>query len=193
MNKNELLEIKKRLLALGLASIMIGSVAGCSAQDTRYNSKITDVAVEYDYNNFIRNSYILKYKNIYNDERYVAVYLELIKYRYRNGPGYNVFNLENNKLLYRGKDNNDTVEATFKSFCDEIGVFVSAYKLSKFLVAEYGIKSSYTKQEITDLIEKLNNGEIKFEKEVIISDTGYIYKDDNVEDNNPKVLKLTSY
>lgn len=84
MDKNKLIEIKKRLLALGLAGVMISS-SGCNKKEKEISSEYSNVENYYKY--VIQNNEAVK---LYNSEN---VYLLFNKETY-----------EVNEYLYNDKD-----------------------------------------------------------------------------------------
>ncbi len=134
MNKNKLIEIKKRLLTLGLAGVILGT-AGCSSnKDENGVPKIVSISSEYS-----------------NVDDYC-------KYVIQNGEAVKLYNSSNVYLLF----NKETYEASeyiyySKDFLGGLGRYVELYDLpsENMLVYTNGIDATYNK-EYYDYIRENN-------------------------------------
>ena len=174
------LEKLKRGTCILLAATLIGTVfAGCSKDSITESNAIASTSYvsedisEYDYTNYIKDAVLIKYKNLRNEDKYIAAYPLII---FKEGLRYNDFNLytlDKSELLYKGEGayraskEDEGLGDICKELGNKLGTYVSYDYLSKFLLAEYGLKKSYTKDEVESLINKLNSGEIVFDGKVI--------------------------
>ena len=111
MNKDRLIEIKKRLLALGLAGIMLGTTGCSSKKDGNDIPKISPISIEYSnvenyYKNAIRdgkatklykskNTFLLFDKNTYDVKEYI---FDTVLYNL----GCQIYELKSEKLIIYG-------------------------------------------------------------------------------------------
>ena len=118
MDENKLIEIKKRLLALGLAGVMLGTT-GCISRDENGVPKHVSISSEYS--------------NV--DDYY--------KYVMQNGEAVKLYNSANVYLLF----NRETYEVSEYIFCDHVTWFggVELYDLEseEMLVYGDGINTAY--------------------------------------------------
>ena len=130
MNKNRLIQIKKRLISLGLASVMVG-ITGCNNSDNNVNEEPSRIAISDKYNNF---------------EDYY-------KYAMKNGEAEKLYNSKNVYLLY----NKETYDVNEYIFTNEVTIFGGAelYDLEteEMLVYGDGIATTYNRNYFEYLVE----------------------------------------
>ena len=129
MEKYKLIEIKKRLLALGLAGVMIGT-AGCTTSKNE-NGEPSRISISQEYSNF---------------EDYY-------KYAMKNGKAVKVYNSQNVYLLY-DKETYEVKEYIFKSPITFFGG-AELYDLETEEMLAYGdgLSTTYNKEFYEYLIE----------------------------------------
>lgn len=130
MDKNKLLQIKKRLLALGLVGVMMGTT-GCTNTNNE-NGEPKRYAISQDYYNF--------------DEYY--------KYAIQNGEPVKLYNSQNVYLLY----NKDTYEVNEYIYHDYIINFFKSVELydletEEMLAYTNGIATKYNGEFYSYLIQ----------------------------------------
>ena len=132
MDKNKLIEIKKRLLALGLAGVMLGT-AGCTSNKDE-NGVPKHVSISSEYSNV--------------DDYY--------KYVMQNGEAVKLYNSANVYLLFN-KETYEVSEYIFykKNILGGLGSHVELYDLpnENMLVYSDGISTTYNEEYYKYLIE----------------------------------------
>ena len=129
MDKNKLIEMKKRLLALGLAGVMVGTAGCTSSKNEPQEPRRTAISQEY-----------------YNIEDYY-------KYAIQNGEAVKLYNSQNVYLLY-DKDTYEVREYIYKSQVTSFGG-AELYDLEteEMLVYGDGIVTVYNEEFFKYLIE----------------------------------------
>lgn len=132
MDKNKLIEIKKRLLALGLAGVMLGTASCTSNKDENGVPKHVSISSEYS--------------NV--DDYY--------KYVMQNGEAVKLYNSANVYLLF----NKETYEVSeyiyyIRNILGGLGSHVELYDLSNenMIVYSDGISTTYNEEYYKYLIE----------------------------------------
>jgi hypothetical protein len=132
MEKNKLIEIKKRLLALSLAGVMIGN-AGCTSNEDE-NKEPTYSAISSEYSN-VEDYY---------------------KYVIQDGEAVKLYNAQNVYLLF----NKETYEATEyiyyrRDILYGLGIYGELYDLQSEEMIAYcnGINKTYNKEYFNYLVE----------------------------------------
>lgn len=132
MNKNKLVQIKRRLLALGLAGIMFGTTGCANNQNENEESKSTIISSEYS--------------NIENYYKYVV----------KNGEAVKLYNSQNVYLLYN-KESYDVTEYIYymKNILGGLGTHVELYDLlsEQMLVYCNGIATTYNREDYRNIVE----------------------------------------
>lgn len=132
MDKNKLIEIKKRLLALGLAGVMIGT-AGCASNKDE-NGVPKHVSISSEYSNV--------------DDYY--------KYVMQNGEAVKLYNSANVYLLFN-KETYEVSEYIYyrRNILGGLGTHVELYDLpnESMLVYSDGIDTTYNEEYYKYLIE----------------------------------------
>ena len=132
MDKNKLIEIKKRLLALGLAGVMLGT-AGCTSNKDE-NGVPKHVSISSEYSNV--------------DDYY--------KYVMQNGEAVKLYNSANVYLLFN-KETYEVSEYIFykKNILGGLGSHVELYDLpnENMLVYSDGISTTYNEEYYKYIIE----------------------------------------
>lgn len=132
MDKNKLIEIKKRLLALGLASVMLGT-AGCTSNKDE-NGVPKHVTISSEYSNV--------------DDYY--------KYVMQNGEAVKLYNSANVYLLFN-KETYEVSEYIFykKNILGGLGCHVELYDLQNENIIVYsdGISTTYNEEYYKYIIE----------------------------------------
>lgn len=137
MNKNNLIEIKKKLLVLGLAGVMLGT-AGCASNKDEGNKDENGVPKLF--------SISTKYSNV--DEYY--------KYVIQNGQAVKLYNSANVYLLFN-KETYEVSEYIYykRNILGGLGTYVELYNLpnESLLVYSDGISTTYNEEYYKYLIE----------------------------------------
>ena len=132
MNKNKLIEIKKRLLALGLVGVMLGT-AGCTSNKDE-NGVPKRVSISSEYSNV--------------DDYY--------KYVMQNGEAVKLYNSANVYLLFN-KETYEVSEYIFykKNILGGLGSHVELYDLQNenMIVYSDGISTTYNEEYYKYIIE----------------------------------------
>lgn len=132
MDKNKLIEIKKRLLALGLAGVMLGT-AGCTSNKDE-NGVPKHVTISSEYSNV--------------DDYY--------KYVMQNGEAVKLYNSANVYLLFN-KETYEVSEYIFykKNILGGLGCHVELYDLQNenMIVYSDGISTTYNEEYYKYIIE----------------------------------------
>ena len=132
MNKNKLIEIKKRLLALGLAGVMLGT-AGCTSNKDE-NGVPKHVSISSEYSNV--------------DDYY--------KYVMQNGEAVKLYNSANVYLLFN-KETYEVSEYIYyrRNVLGGLGSHVELYDLpnENMIVYSDGISTTYNEEYYKYLIE----------------------------------------
>lgn len=132
MDKNKLIEIKKRLLALGLAGVMIGTAGCASNKDENGISKHVSISSEYS--------------NV--DDYY--------KYVMQNGEAVKLYNSVNVYLLF-DKETYEVSEYIYyrRNILGGLGSHVELYDLpnENMIVYSDGISTTYNEEYFKYLIE----------------------------------------
>ncbi len=132
MDKNKLIEIKKRLLALGLASVMLGT-AGCTSNKDE-NGVPKHVTISSEYSNV--------------DDYY--------KYVMQNGEAVKLYNSANVYLFFN-KETYEVSEYIFykKNILGGLGCHVELYDLQNENIIVYsdGISTTYNEEYYKYIIE----------------------------------------
>ncbi len=132
MDKNKLIEIKKRLLALGLAGVMLGT-AGCTSNKDE-NGVPKHVSISSEYSNV--------------DDYY--------KYVMQNGEAVKLYNSANVYLLFN-KETYDVSEYIYyrRNILGGLGRHVELYDLpnENMIVYSDGISTTYNEEYYNYLIE----------------------------------------
>jgi len=126
MDKNKLIKIKKRLLALGLAGVMIGTT-GCSTNNNDVNGVPKRVSISSVYSN-VNNYY---------------------KYVIQNGEAVKVYNSQNVYLLFNKETYEETEYICYqKIILFGLGVYCELYDLQTETMIGYcdGISRSYNEE-----------------------------------------------
>lgn len=132
MDKNKLIEIKKRLLALGLAGVMLGTAGCTSNKDENGVPKCVSISSEYS--------------NV--DDYY--------KYVMQNGEAVKLYNSANVYLLFN-KETYEVSEYIFykKNILGGLGCHVELYDLpnENMIVYSDGISTTYNEEYYKYIIE----------------------------------------
>ena len=132
MDKNKLIEIKKRLLALGLAGVMLGT-AGCTSNKDE-NGVPKHVSISSEYSN-VDNYY---------------------KYVMQNGEAVKLYNSANVYLLFN-KETYEVSEYIYyrRNILGGLGSYVELYDLpnESMIVYSDGISTTYNEEYYKYLIE----------------------------------------
>ena len=132
MDKNKLIEIKKRLLALGLAGVMLGTAGCTSNKDENGVPKCVSISSEYS--------------NV--DDYY--------KYVMQNGEAVKLYNSVNVYLLFN-KETYEVSEYIFykKNILGGLGCHVELYDLpnENMIVYSDGISTTYNEEYYKYIIE----------------------------------------
>ena len=133
MDKNKLIEIKKRLLALGLAGVMIGT-AGCTTSNKDENGVPKHVSISSEYSNV--------------DDYY--------KYVMQNGEAVKLYNSANVYLLFN-KETYEVSEYIYyrRNILGGLGSHVELYDLpnENMIVYSDGISTTYNEEYFKYLVE----------------------------------------
>ena len=133
MDKNKLIDIKRRLLALGLAGLVVGT-AGCSFNDKDKNDIPGRVIISTDYSNVD----------------------DYCKYIIHNDEAVKIYNSSNVYLLFN-KETYEVSEYLYYSnkMFDGLGIYIELYDLpsEEMLVYSDGIDTIYNEDYYNYLIE----------------------------------------
>lgn len=169
MDKNKLIEIKKRLLALGLAGVMLGTVGCASNKDENGIPKHTSISSEYS--------------NV--DDYY--------KYVVQNGEAIQLYNSANVYLLFN-KETYEVSEYIYykKDILGGLGNHVELYDLlnENMLFYSDGISTTYNKEYYNYLIE--NNYQVCLTEvsDYIEGHTGKEYYSlDEIKELEPQIVE----
>lgn len=132
MNKDKLVQIKRRLLALGLAGIMFGTTGCTNNQNENEESKSMIISSEYS--------------NIENYYKYVV----------KNGEAVKLYNSQNVYLLY-DKESYVVTEYIYymKNILGGLGTYVELYDLlsEQMIVYCNGIATTYNEEDYYNIVE----------------------------------------
>ena len=158
MDKNKLIEIKKRLLALGLAGVMLGTT-GCISRDENGVPKRVSISSEYsnvdDYYKYVmQNGEAVKLYNsanvylLFNRETY-----EVSEYIYRNHVtwfgGVELYDLESEEMLVHS-DGIIACNEDYYKYIIENNYQVCLTEVSDYVEGHTG-KDYYSLDEIREL------------------------------------------
>ena len=158
MDKNKLLQIKKRLLALGLAGVMMGTT-GCTNNE---NGEPKRFAISQDYYNFdeyykyaIQNGEAVK---LYNSHNVFLLYdkemYEVEEYIYQDHitafGGVELYDLETEEMLVYSNGIATTYNERFYNYLRENNYLVWLEEVSDY-VEGHNVKDYYTLEEIKEL------------------------------------------
>lgn len=163
MDKNKLIEIKKRLLALGLAGVMLGTAGCASNKDENEVPKHVPISSEYSnvddcYKYVMQNGEAVKLYNstnvylLFNKETYEVS--EYIYYR-RNilgglGSHVELYDLPNENMLVYSDGINTTYNEEYYKYLIENNYQVCLTEVSDYVEGHTG-KEYYSLDEIKEL------------------------------------------
>lgn len=169
MDKNKLIEIKKRLLALGLAGVMLGTAGCTSNKDENGGPKRVSISSEYS--------------NV--DDYY--------KYVMQNGEAVKLYNSANVYLLFN-KETYEVSEYIFykKNILGGLGSHVELYDLlnENMIVYSDGISTTYNEEYYKYIIE--NNYQVCFTEvsDYVEGHTGKDYYSlDEIKELEPQIAE----
>ena len=169
MDKNKLIEIKKRLLALGLAGVMLGT-AGCTSNKDE-NGIPKHVSISSEYSNV--------------DDYY--------KYVMQNGEAVKLYNSANVYLLFN-KETYEVSEYIYyeRNILGGLGTHVELYDLpnENMIVYSDGIRTTYNEEYYKYLIE--NNDQVCLTEvsDYVEGHTGKEYYSlDEIKELEPQIAK----
>jgi len=160
MDKNKLIEIKKRLLALGLAGVMIGTAGCASIKDENGIPKHVSISSEYsnvdDYYKYVmQNGEAVKLYNsanvylLFDKETY-----EVSEYIYRDYVtwfgGVELYDLESEEMLVYGNGINTAYNKEYYKYIIENNYQVCLTAVSDYVEGHTG-KDYYSLDEIREL------------------------------------------
>lgn len=160
MDKNKLIEIKKRLLALGLAGVMIGTAGCASNKDENGIPKHVSISSEYsnvdDYYKYVmQNGEAVKLYNsanvflLFDKETY-----EVSEYIYRDHVtwfgGVELYDLESEEMLVYGDGINHAYNEEYYKYIIENNYQVCLTEVSDYVEGHTG-KDYYSLNEIREL------------------------------------------
>lgn len=160
MNKNKLIQIKKRLLAMGLASVVIGT-AGCTSSKNE-NGEPSRIAISQEYSNVeeyykfvIQNSEAVK---IYNSQNVYLLYdketYEVKEYIFQKQVtwfgGAELYDLTTEEMLAYGDGISTTYNKEFYEYLVENNYQVCLTEVSDY-VEGHITKDYYSLDEIREL------------------------------------------
>jgi len=161
MDKNKLLQIKKRLLALGLAGVMMGTT-GCSYEENQQSDRggndVLDrvyITVDEFYKYAMKNGSAQKHYNsqyvylLYNKETY-EVEEYLFKKTFLNYFGGALYNLESEELVFYSDGIASNYNEEYYNDLIENSYIVSLVDISDYIEGHV-VKDYYTLEEIKEL------------------------------------------
>lgn len=170
MDKNKLIEIKKRLLALGLAGVMLGTAGCTSNKDENGVPKHVSISSEYsnvdDYYKYVmQNGEAVKLYNsanvylLFNKETYEVS--EYIYYR-RNilgglGSHVELYDLPNENMLVYSDGIDTTYNKEYYNYIRENNYQVCLTEVSDYVEGHTG-KEYYSLDEIRELEPQIAEG-----------------------------------
>lgn len=159
MDKNKLIEIKKRLLALGLAGVMLGTAGCTSNKDENGVPKRNDIPSTYsnieDYYKYVmqngeavklykaENVYLLFDKETYDAEEYI---FDNVLWRY----GGQLYDLESEELLVYSSGISYTYNEKYNNYLKENNYQVCLKDVGDYVEGHVG-KEYYSLDEIREL------------------------------------------
>ncbi len=147
-------KLKKSICVL-LSATFIGTIAGCSKKDY----------INYYNNYYIKESVVLKYKddneNIVSVVIYPHFYYDLL-FEFEDELKLEDFN---KKVLFSKKlgdfnsinSENIKTDEALKDYGDLLGKYLSYESFEYYVISKYGRKNNYTKDEINELINEIEN------------------------------------
>ena len=151
MNKNLL----KKATSILVATSLISTLSSCKRKYIDSNNDINysfENYTMYDYDTYIKNIIVIKYSDDKNNEICIPIYLENKSSNSNNK--YCLYDLINGKLLYSANVDRDYA---IINLGNELGEFINSYYASEYIIDEYGLKKTYTYNELKNVIDKIDN------------------------------------
>lgn len=161
MNKYKLIQMKKKLMALGLAGVMLGT-AGCTSNKNENGGEPSRVSVSQDHSN-VENYYKYAMQNgkavkLYNSQNVYLLYnketYEVNEYIFQNQVtwlgGAELYDLETEEMLFYSDGINTTYNREFYEYLIENNYQVCLNEVSDY-VEDHVAKEYYSLDEIREL------------------------------------------